>query len=164
MCICCTTKHSSKKCNDVSGTSCLFLLPCFVSKVKSTVDHQLVDRMESYFLAETLKYLYLLFTPDHWLSLTPQSSLNVTELLSVPGGQQLLYHSQLLKSGCSVGQSGYVLNTEAHPIDVGALYCCQHKSERAGGRGHRKMAAKHGCPALPFHSRLEIFTAKIKPV
>lgn len=25
------------------------------------------DRMESFFLAETLKYLYLLFTPHHWL-------------------------------------------------------------------------------------------------
>ena len=138
--------------------------PLLFPKVKSTVDHKLADRMESYFLAETLKYLYLLFTPDHWLSLAPQSSVNISELLSVPGGQQLLYHSQLLRNGCSVGQSGYVLSTEAHPIDVGALHCCQHRLERTGGKGHQKIAANHGCPAPPFHSRLELFTAKIKPV
>ena len=32
------------------------------------MEHLAQDRMESFFLAETLKYLYLLFTPDHWIS------------------------------------------------------------------------------------------------
>ncbi|CAG0915612.1 unnamed protein product [Notodromas monacha] len=40
---------------------------CGYATVKNVLTHQLEDRMESFFLAETVKYLYLLFTPDHWI-------------------------------------------------------------------------------------------------
>ena len=35
--------------------------------MKNSMTHQLDDRMESFFLAETIKYLYLLFDPDNVL-------------------------------------------------------------------------------------------------
>jgi hypothetical protein len=35
--------------------------------VKDVKDHRLEDRMESFFLAETLKYLYLIFDSDNFL-------------------------------------------------------------------------------------------------
>jgi len=35
--------------------------------VKNAKDHTLEDRMESFFLAETTKYLYLLFDPDNFI-------------------------------------------------------------------------------------------------
>lgn len=38
---------------------------CGYATIKNVFDHQLEDRMESFFLAETTKYLYLLFSPDH---------------------------------------------------------------------------------------------------
>ncbi|KAK7884738.1 hypothetical protein WMY93_027861 [Mugilogobius chulae] len=37
--------------------------PCGYASVKDLRDHQLDNRMESFFLAETIKYLYLLFDP-----------------------------------------------------------------------------------------------------
>ena len=40
---------------------------CFVLQVKNVRNHQLDNRMESFFLAETAKYLYLLFAEDHWM-------------------------------------------------------------------------------------------------
>ncbi|CCU97582.1 unnamed protein product [Malassezia sympodialis ATCC 42132] len=34
-----------------------------------SLDHQLIDRMETFWLSETLKYLYLLFAPRNKISL-----------------------------------------------------------------------------------------------
>lgn len=45
----------------VSKTSCGF------ATVKDVKDHKLDNRMESFFLAETLKYLYLIFDTDNFL-------------------------------------------------------------------------------------------------
>ena len=42
-------------------------VPCGFATIKNVNDHALDNRMESFFLAETTKYLYLLFTPDHWI-------------------------------------------------------------------------------------------------
>ena len=42
-------------------------VPCGYATIKNVKDHALDNRMESFFLAETTKYLYLLFTPDHWI-------------------------------------------------------------------------------------------------
>merc|ERR1712193_150738 len=64
--------------------------------------------MESFYIAETLKYLYLLFDPDHWL-FTEKSPT----LIEVDG-----------KGQCVMDQGGWVFNTEAHPIDPSALECC----------------------------------------
>ena len=41
--------------------------PCGYATVKNVLTHTLEDRMESFFLAETTKYLYLLFDPDNFL-------------------------------------------------------------------------------------------------
>ena len=41
--------------------------PCGYATVKNVRDHSLADRMESFFLAETTKYLYLLFDPNNFL-------------------------------------------------------------------------------------------------
>ena len=38
---------------------------CGYATIKDVRDHALEDRMESFFLAETTKYLYLLFEPDN---------------------------------------------------------------------------------------------------
>ena len=87
----------------------------------------------------------------------------MTEYLSVPGGYHLLYNKQLLLQGCSAGYSGYIFNTEAHPIDVGALHCCKRKWDHgASTRWDKGLTGYHGCPARPFHSRLEMYMAEIR--
>lgn len=42
-------------------------LSCGFATVKDVKDHKLDNRMESFFLAETLKYLYLIFDKDNFL-------------------------------------------------------------------------------------------------
>jgi hypothetical protein len=42
-------------------------VPCGFSSVNLS-DKKLDDRMDSYFLSETLKYLYLIFDDSHWVS------------------------------------------------------------------------------------------------
>lgn len=64
--------------------------------------------MESFFLAETTKYLYLLFDPDNPLNNDGRHGT----IIDTPNGQ------------CLIGAGGYIFNTEAHPIDMGALRCC----------------------------------------
>lgn len=95
--------------------------------------------MESYFLAETTKYLYLLFDPDNFLN-QPTTDQPLME--------HLHYDAQLLRSGCSIGTSGYVMNTEAHPMDVAAIHCCTSSDA----------THTHTCNPLPFHSKLDIIT------
>lgn len=64
--------------------------------------------MESFFLAETTKYLYLLFDPDNILN----NNGGTGTIIDTPNGE------------CIIEAGGYVFNTEAHPIDMGALNCC----------------------------------------
>lgn len=71
--------------------------------------------MESFFLAETTKYLYLLFDPDNFLHRLDASAGHVVH---TPGGQ------------CLLDTGGYVFNTEAHPIDAASLYCCSAEKRR----------------------------------
>lgn len=85
-------------------------------QVKDLRDHQLDNRMESFFLAETIKYLYLLFDPDHFLhGGDTEGGMSWEE--GGEGGQ------------CVLGAGGYIFNTEAHPLDPAALYCCSHHAE-----------------------------------
>ncbi|CAF4286731.1 unnamed protein product [Rotaria sordida] len=63
--------------------------------------------MESFFLAETIKYLYLIFDEDNFLH---------------SNGEYATEHQTSLGS-CFL-DTGYVYNTEAHPIDIGSLDCC----------------------------------------
>ena len=39
----------------------------FCAQVRNVKDHRLENRMESFFLAETTKYLYLIFDPDNFV-------------------------------------------------------------------------------------------------
>ncbi|CAL1264962.1 unnamed protein product [Larinioides sclopetarius] len=81
---------------------------CGYATIKNVLDHKIEDRMESFFLAETTKYLYLLFDPDNFI----HNNGSCGELIEMSGGS------------CIIGAGGYIFNTEAHPIDIGAVYCC----------------------------------------
>ncbi|XP_011298858.1 ER degradation-enhancing alpha-mannosidase-like protein 2 isoform X2 [Fopius arisanus] len=82
---------------------------CGYATINDVRDHKKADRMESFFLAETTKYLYLLFDTDNFIHNNGQ----VGEVVRTQWGQ------------CVVDAGGYVFNTEAHPIDPGALSCCR---------------------------------------
>lgn len=88
--------------------------PCGYATVKNVITHQLEDRMESFFLAETTKYLYLLFDTENFIH-NPGTYADVIE---TPHGQ------------CVVDAGGYIFNTEAHPIDPAALACCSGLSDK----------------------------------
>ncbi|MBN3274662.1 EDEM2 protein, partial [Polyodon spathula] len=81
---------------------------CGFATVKDVRDHKLDNRMESFFLAETVKYLYLLFDPDNFL----HNDGSHFDMVSGPHGD------------CVLGAGGYIFNTEAHPLDPAALHCC----------------------------------------
>ncbi|MBN3304049.1 EDEM2 protein, partial [Amia calva] len=88
---------------------------CGFATVKDVRDHKLDNRMESFFLAETVKYLYLLFDPENFL----HNSGSEFDTVSGPQGD------------CVLGAGGYVFNTEAHPLDPATLHCCsQGQAER----------------------------------
>lgn len=127
--------------------------------------------MESFFLAETIKYLYLLFDPDNFLHNTGTEF----EL----GG---------LRGDCILSAGGYVFNTEAHPLDPAALHCCSREQQErreiqdillsfsqqqteepsqdqsAGGSpesialkpGERRKAPVLSCPTQPFSAKLAV--------
>lgn len=80
---------------------------CGYATLKNVKDHRKQDTMESFFLAETTKYLYLLFDTDNFVH--------------NDGGYGLAYETA---NGECILESSYIFNTEAHPIDVGALRCC----------------------------------------
>ncbi|XP_061758572.1 ER degradation-enhancing alpha-mannosidase-like protein 2 [Nerophis ophidion] len=145
--------------------------PCGYASVKDVRDHQLDNRMESFFLAETLKYLYLLFDPAHFLH----------------GGGAESWEEGGEDGQCVLSAGGYIFNTEAHPLDPAALHCCsRHASERQELRdillgerspppashaddqppgrsqsialkpGRRKTAPTLSCPVQPFSARLAV--------
>lgn len=154
-----------------------------VSQIKDLRDHQLDNRMESFFLAETIKYLYLLFDPTHFLHGGDSEGAGSWE----EGGED---------GQCVLGAGGFIFNTEAHPLDPAALYCCsRHAQEweelrdlllkasdpsRASGSrseppskqaeqpplsqsesialkpGEKKTAPLLSCPMQPFRSKLAV--------
>jgi len=87
--------------------------PCGYATIKNSRTHSLDDRMESFFLAETVKYLYLLFDPDNFIHNT--------------GTRATIHHTP--HGRCVLDAGGYIFNTEAHPIDPAALACCSELSE-----------------------------------
>ncbi|XP_017769609.1 PREDICTED: ER degradation-enhancing alpha-mannosidase-like protein 2 [Nicrophorus vespilloides] len=82
--------------------------PCGYATIKDVKDHRKEDRMESFFLAETTKYLYLLFDTDNFI----HNQGGHGKIIDTPNGQ------------CLIEAGGYIFNTEAHPIDPSALHCC----------------------------------------
>ncbi|XP_047113344.1 ER degradation-enhancing alpha-mannosidase-like protein 2 [Schistocerca piceifrons] len=87
--------------------------PCGYATIKDVRDHRKEDRMESFFLAETTKYLYLLFDPDNFIHNRGDKGTIV----------------QTAWGECVLEAGGYIFNTEAHPIDPGALHCCSGHRE-----------------------------------
>ncbi|KAM4609763.1 ER degradation-enhancing alpha-mannosidase-like protein 2 [Polymixia lowei] len=155
--------------------------PCGYASVKDLRDHMLDNRMESFFLAETVKYLFLLFDPAHFLHGGGEGEGDWEE--GGEGGQ------------CVLGAGGFIFNTEAHPLDPAALYCCSRHaherqelrdillnlsqpSENTGGQsqspeqtesppldqsesialkpGERKAAPLLSCPVQPFSARFAV--------
>lgn len=71
--------------------------------------------MESFFLAETTKYLYLLFDEDNFLHNDGEDR-----------------HGELFdteQNVCVVQAGAYIFNTEAHPMDMSALHCCHDSKD-----------------------------------
>ncbi|XP_038069727.1 ER degradation-enhancing alpha-mannosidase-like protein 2 [Patiria miniata] len=89
--------------------------PCGYASVKDVRNHKLDNRMESFFLSETTKYLYLLFDRDNFIHNT--------------GGKGDVVPT--LQGECILNAGGYIFNTEAHPISVAALDCCQRGKDLA---------------------------------
>jgi len=87
---------------------------CGYATVKNVLTHTLADRMESFFLAETTKYLYLLFDTENFI----HNRGNKAEVVETSHGK------------CVLDAGGYIFNTEAHPIDPAALACCSSLSEK----------------------------------
>ncbi|XP_029427532.1 ER degradation-enhancing alpha-mannosidase-like protein 2 isoform X2 [Rhinatrema bivittatum] len=86
---------------------------CGFATIKDVRDHRLDNRMESFFLAETIKYLYLLFDTDNFI----HNDGSAFDTVETPYGV------------CIIGAGGYIFNTEAHPIDPAALHCCKQQPE-----------------------------------
>jgi mannosidase alpha-like ER degradation enhancer 2 len=86
-------------------------IKCGFATVKDIKDHKLEDRMESFFLAETLKYLYLIFDVDNFLHNDISSSL--FKVVKNDLGE------------CLIETGYFFFNTEAHPVDGAALECCR---------------------------------------
>ena len=109
--------------------------------------------MESFFLAETTKYLYLLFDETNFIHNQDDSNYNTLS------GQPVQ---------CLLGKLGYVFNTEAHPIDIGAVGCCMNydriskkfldeqnvQNSNATLREDEYLTGKYRCPPRPFYQRL----------
>lgn len=82
--------------------------PCGYATIKDVKNHKKEDRMESFFLAETTKYLYLLFDTENFIHNQGQYGSVI----------------ETLNGECVIDAGGYIFNTEAHPVDPGALHCC----------------------------------------
>lgn len=105
---------------------------CGYATVHDVNTHSIEDRMESFFLSETLKYLYLLFTSaieEHAKKKGYFDPRRDGHFILRSGGTGRLISVDNLK--CVIDSGGYVFNTEAHPIDIAALDCCQSKHFRA---------------------------------
>ncbi|XP_035783165.1 ER degradation-enhancing alpha-mannosidase-like protein 2 [Anopheles albimanus] len=86
---------------------------CGYATIRNVNNHQQHDRMESFFLAETTKYLYLLFDTNNFIH--------------NDGRMGSIVKTDELHGECVLGAGGYIFNTEAHPIDPMALRCCEAK-------------------------------------
>uniref|UniRef100_A0A183BZA2 alpha-1,2-Mannosidase n=1 Tax=Globodera pallida TaxID=36090 RepID=A0A183BZA2_GLOPA len=76
------------------------------------------DRMESFFLAETTKYLYLIFDEHNFMHNVGSARAKLVETTGGP---------------CIIEAGGWIFNTEAHPLDPGIVYCCSKKHQSDTG-------------------------------
>uniref|UniRef100_T1IZX8 alpha-1,2-Mannosidase n=1 Tax=Strigamia maritima TaxID=126957 RepID=T1IZX8_STRMM len=87
---------------------------CGYATIKDVRDHKIEDKMESFFLAETIKYLYLLFDTENFIHGNGSSGTVF----------------QTTNGHCILDVNTYVFNTEAHPIDISAVHCCSSQKKR----------------------------------
>lgn len=167
-------KHVKTTCMTSKFTNPIYQLSFQIKDVKT---HEKEDRMESFFLAETTKYLYLLFDEHNFIH---QSNGSVDDQIKPS-----------LSPSCNTGSAGYVFNTEAHPIDIGAVHCCSsskltHIPENLRTRrmsfigtkenskvlsdnnnddssqGEKTFTGSYTCQARPFHKKLSVLGAFIE--
>ena len=119
--------------------------------------------MESFFLAETTKYLYLLFDEHNFIH---QSNGSVEQKIK-----------PTLSPSCTIGSAGYIFNTEAHPIDIGAIHCCSvskltslpeglrmqtRLDKRATNGISDTFTGSYTCKGRPFNKKLSVLGAFIE--
>ena len=135
-------------------------------QIKNVKTHEKEDRMESFFLAETTKYLYLLFDEHNFIHQN--------------NGSLGLQIKTTTSPSCTPESAGYIFNTEAHPIDIGAIHCCSaskltrvpkivkkrrtdEKSQTSEGddtgEGIETFTGSHTCKARSFHKRMSLLGA-----
>lgn len=119
---------------------------CGYATIKKVGDHTLEDRMESFFLAETTKYLYLLFTPDHFIHNNGSSA----SVIQTSSGE------------CIIDTGAYVFNTEAHPIDVAAVHCCS-ADKAAEDRALQDFAKELDLSKLIIDEQRDEFVRLLRP-
>ena len=135
-------------------------------KVNDARDHKLENRQESFFLSETLKYLYLLFDEQNPLH------ASASAVPAPPGAAREHVTGTVIPLGvgartCVVEAAGaYVFNTEAHPIDAGALACCSavaladdHELRAHSSVLNSLTLQLTGLPVLPPESKLSAFSS-----
>ncbi|KAI1722768.1 glycosyl hydrolase family 47 domain-containing protein [Ditylenchus destructor] len=86
---------------------------CGYATVRDVTDHSLEDRMESFFLSETTKYLFLIFDSENFI----HNDGTQATIIQTTDGE------------CAIDAGGYIFNTEAHPIDPAIVYCCSSKRQ-----------------------------------
>ncbi|XP_047128989.1 ER degradation-enhancing alpha-mannosidase-like protein 2 isoform X2 [Hydra vulgaris] len=111
--------------------------PCGYATIKDVNTHELEDRMESFFLAETTKYLYLLFDEDNFIHKYSDEH----------------FKAESIHNDCFLGSSGYIFNTEAHPIDLAGIHCCKHKHVNSTYLLNA-LSRKFACKRRPFHQKM----------
>jgi mannosidase alpha-like ER degradation enhancer 2 len=85
------------------------VLYCLFLQIKDVRDHRKEDRMESFFLAETTKYLYLLFDTDNFIHNRGQHGM----VVNTPWGE------------CVLEAGGYIFNTVKYFIQTaGQAHSC----------------------------------------
>lgn len=121
--------------------------PCGYATIKNVLTHELDDRMESFFLAETTKYLYLLFDENNFIHQSDGSAFVFSD------NENDYNHPS---KNCFLGSSGYIFNTEAHPLDIAGIRCCEHKFVNNTPAFMRTSlnAEKYGCKSRPFHQKM----------
>lgn len=84
---------------------------CGYASVRDVQKWTLEDRMESFFLSETAKYLYLIFDENNFIHNDGTKAK----------------HLETTDEPCIIEAGGWIFNTEAHPLDAGIIHCCSKR-------------------------------------
>ncbi|KAE9414995.1 hypothetical protein Angca_003426 [Angiostrongylus cantonensis] len=141
----------------------LFQVKCGFATVHNVVDGTLEDRMESFFLAETMKYLYLLFDEDNPVNIHQERLLFTTEGHIIPVLQKFREHSYVEPIDYSrkstqkvLSLSQFVLETLDKGITVTRSSDRYARLQRNSSCETTESYPRHKPPLEDFHMR-EIF-------